>query len=216
MGAAPVADVLTTKTPVYRLCRVASALAFHTFLPCRVEGTEHLPAEGGALIASNHQSVLDIPLISVTTRRHVSFVARDSLAQTRWLAYVMRQCGAVLIRRGAQDRAALREMVAHLEAGDIVSIFPEGTRTRDGRVQPFRRGALLPAKLAGVPVVPAGIRGTFTAWPRGASFLRPARVAVRFAAPVDPRAADATARVQSAIEQMVGDGFFEPVHPRTA
>ncbi len=201
------AQVLTSKTWVYHLCHGLATSAFRTLFPCRIEGREHLPSEGGVLIAANHQSFLDIPLISIATRRHVSFVARDSLARARWLAFVMRECGAVLIRRGVQDRRALREMVAHLEQGDCVSIFPEGTRTPDGRVQALRRGALLPAKMAGVPVVPAGIRGTFEAWPRDSRLPRPARVSLHFAPAVDAGARDAGQRVQAALERLVGDGL---------
>ena len=207
------AAVLTTKTPTYHLCRVLSALAFSTLFRARFEQPHHLPSSGGALIVSNHQSYLDIPLLSVVTRRHVSFVARDSLAEAKWLAFVMRECGAVLIQRGKPDRKALREMVAHLEAGDVVSVFPEGTRTRDGRVQPFRHGALLAARMAKVPIVPAGLRGTFEAWPRGASRPRASRVAVRLAAPIDSAAPDALERVQAAIESMVGDGRYASVPP---
>jgi len=201
-------EVLTDKTPVYHVCRVLSWLAFNTLFPSRIWGLEHLPTTGGALIASNHQSFFDIPLLSMTTRRHVSFVARDSLADAKWLAYVMRECGAVLIRRGQQDRQALRDMVAHLEAGDCLSIFPEGTRTSDGRIQSLRRGALLPAKKTRAPIVPAAIRGTFRVWPRSARLPRPARVSVQYGPPVDSSAPDAGERLQAILERMVGDGQY--------
>ena len=212
-GRAGDAPVLTGKTLTYRVIRAFSALTFRILFRVRLEEGQHLPPSGGVLIVSNHQSYLDIPLLSISTRRHVSFVARDTLAETRWLAFVMRECGAVLIQRGKPDRRALREMVAHLEAGDVVSMFPEGTRSRDGRVQPFRKGALLAARMAGVPIVPAGIRGTLEAWPREAGRPRMRRVGIRFAAPVDSAAPDALERVQSAIESMVGDGRYASVPP---
>jgi len=201
------------KTLTYHACRTTSWLAFHTFFPGRIEGIHNLPRTGGVLIASNHQSFLDIPLLSSTTRRHIAFVARDSLAETRWLAFIMSECRALLIKRGKPDRKALRQMVAHLEAGDAVSLFPEGTRTRDGRVQPFRKGALLAARMAKVPIVPAGIRGAFEAWPRTASRPRIARVAVRFGAPIDSAAPDALEQVQRAVEAMVGDGLYASIPP---
>jgi 1-acyl-sn-glycerol-3-phosphate acyltransferase len=165
----------------------------------RVAGVEHLPRDGGVLIAANHQSYLDIPLIAVAVPRHVSFVARRSLANWSWLAYVMRQCGAVLVEPGKADRAALREMARHLEAGDCVAIFPEGTRTPDGRLQEFKQGALLAARSAKVPIVPCAIRGTFEAWGKGKSFPRPRRIELRFAAPVDAAAPDALERTRAAI-----------------
>ena len=84
-------------------------------------------------MAANHSSHLDIPIISVITRRHVAFVARDTLDGARWLSFVMRECRTVLIRRGTADRRAIRAMVEHLEAGDCVAIYPEGTRRAKGR-----------------------------------------------------------------------------------
>jgi 1-acyl-sn-glycerol-3-phosphate acyltransferase len=155
------------------------------------------------LIASNHQSFLDIPLVAIAAPRHVCFVARRSLARSGALAYVMRQCGAVLVEPGKADRTALREMVAHLEAGDCVAIFPEGTRAADGRLQAFKAGALLAARGAKVPIVPCAIRGTFHAWGKGARLPRPRRIELRFGPPVDPAAPDALERTREAIERML-------------
>jgi 1-acyl-sn-glycerol-3-phosphate acyltransferase len=141
--------------------------------------------------------------------RHASFVARDTLAEQRWLAFVMRECGAVLVKRSTSDRKALRAMVEHLEAGDLVAIFPEGTRTRDGRIGEFKGGALLAARMAKVPIVPAGIRGTFAAYPRGRLIPRPRKIVVRFAPPIDSSLPDAQERLVAAVEGMVGDGRVE-------
>jgi 1-acyl-sn-glycerol-3-phosphate acyltransferase len=197
-------EILTEKTLTYRIVRLSVSVTLRTLFRARFAGAEHLPPRGGALIAANHQSYLDIPLVASATLRHVSFVARDTLAETRALGWLMRQCGAVLIRRGKPDRQALREMVAHLEAGDVVCVFPEGTRSPDGSVGAFRGGALLAARLARVPIVPVGVRGTFDAWPRGRR-PRLARVALSFGAPLDPLAADAEV-VRAKIVELAGDG----------
>ena len=204
MSAEPL-SVVTTKTLTYRFGRLLCAGFYRTLLRARVEGSEHLPA-GGALIASNHQSYLDIPLVAIGTRRHVAFVARDSLAKSRALGWLMRNCGAVLIRRGKPDRSAVREMAAHLESGDLVSVFPEGTRSVDGSVAEFRGGAMLAARLAKVPIVPAAVRGTLEAWPKGGRFgLAP--VSIRFGAPVDSSQPDATEQVRAAVMALAGDGY---------
>jgi 1-acyl-sn-glycerol-3-phosphate acyltransferase len=200
--------VLTRKTLIYRFVRTSVDLTYRIVFRRRVEGRENLPMQGPVLLALNHQSFLDIPLVAGSTTRHVSFVARESLARSRPLGWLMRQCGAVLIQRGKPDRAALREMVAHLEAGDCVAVFPEGTRSSDGRLQPFRAGALLAARLSGAPVVPAAIRGTIEAWPRGARWPRPRRVSLSFAPAVDPNLPDALERVRAGIEERLGDGRF--------
>lgn len=211
-GAAPggsaegASRLLTRRTltylSVWSFMRVWYALMF----PTRIEGLEHVPATGGVLLAANHRSYLDIPLISNVVPRHVSFVARDTLARSGILAFVMKNCGAVLIRRGTGDRPALREMAAHLELGDVVAIFPEGTRSPDGRLQAFRGGALLAARMARVPIVPVAISGTLEAWPRGRKLPRPQRFAIRFAAPVPWDAPDALERVRGEVERMLSNG----------
>jgi 1-acyl-sn-glycerol-3-phosphate acyltransferase len=207
------APPLVESTPAYRTGRLLTRVAWWLLFRPLHERAERLPRHGGALLCSNHQSFLDIPLISHLTRRHVCFVARDSLADFAPLAWLMRRSGAVLIEPGKPDRAALREMIAHLEAGDLVAIFPEGKRSEDGTLGPFRAGALLAARQAGVPIVPVGIRGAFEAWPRDRRLPRPRRIAARVGTPVDPRAPDALEQVQGQIRALIGNGRFASLAP---
>jgi 1-acyl-sn-glycerol-3-phosphate acyltransferase len=206
-------EVIVHRTFVYLLCHWSTYVYGRVWHRLRLEGLENLPREGGAVLACNHQSFADILLLGGFVPRHVAFVARDTLADWRWLGYVMHQCGAVLVKRGSSDRRALRGMVDHLERGDTVAIFPEGTRTRDGSLQTFKGGALLAARMAGVPIVPLGIRGAFEAWPRGRLLPFPRKIALRFGAPVDSSLPDAQERVVESIRAMVGDGRYRSVEP---
>ncbi len=203
-----VPEVIVHCTLAYRLGRFASRVVWGLLFRPRMEGREGLPKAGGALLCANHQSLLDIPLLAHLTARHVSFVARDSLARLRPLSWLMRRSGVVLVRRGLADRAALREMVAHLTRGDLLAVFPEGTRSADGSLGPFRAGALLAARQAGVPVVPIGIRGAFEAWPRGARLPRLRRISARVGQAVDPHSPGAIEAVRAQIAAMIGDGRF--------
>jgi 1-acyl-sn-glycerol-3-phosphate acyltransferase len=201
-------ELLTEKTLTYWCTQKLVQILLFPFFRLRVRGRENLPREGGAVIASNHQSMMDIPIVAAANRRHVCFVARETLADTRWLAVLMRECGAVLIERGATDRKALRDMVRHLEQGDLLTVFPEGTRSRDGKLGEFKRGAVLTARKAGVPLIPTAITGAIEAMPRGKALPRPRRVGIEFGAPIDSSLPDAQEQLVAAVQEMVGEGRF--------
>lgn len=187
---------------VYRavMAFAASLLRFRTGI--RIAGLEHLPP-GAAVIAANHRSFVDIPMIAHAAarrgagRRHVCFLARETLATSRVLGFIMRHAGCVLIARGRPDRAALRDVAAHLAAGDLVAIFPEGTRGTGPDLQPFQSGALHAARRAAVPVIPCAIAGSAEAWPKGRRFPIRRRVAILFGPAIDPAQPDALAEVRT-------------------
>lgn len=190
------------KTFTYHFLRTLSLCVLKSYNRLRVEGSANIPASGGCVLAANHASHLDIPILSVITRRHVAFVARDTLDHARWLSFVMRECRAVLIKRSTADTRAIRAMVEHLEAGDCVAIYPEGTRTHDGKLGEVKGGALLAARMARVPLVPIGIEGGWRLMNRHMTIPRPAKLIVRIGAPIDPRAKDAQAQLEAALHQL--------------
>jgi 1-acyl-sn-glycerol-3-phosphate acyltransferase len=201
-GEAPVRVDLTA---TYRACSFGARWFCRIYHRARVEGLEHVPARGRVLLASNHTSWLDILLLGGLVPRHVAFVARDTLANWRWLGWTMEQCRAILVRRGAGDRGALRAMVAHLEAEDCVAIFPEGTRSKDGRLLEIKGGALMAARLGRAPIVPVGIEGAHRAWGRGMLLPVPRRIVMRFGAPIDPLDPRAVERLAEAIRTLSGE-----------
>jgi 1-acyl-sn-glycerol-3-phosphate acyltransferase len=198
--------IFTEKTATYWIVRFVTGLALRLRYRMRVEGLEHVPSSGAALIVANHQSVMDIPAIASSTRRHVSFVARASLARYPALGLLLRETGAVLIEPGKGDRVALRAMVEHLDRGDLVTIFPEGTRSMDGRVGEFKGGALLAARKAKVPIIPLVIRGSQRIWPRGQEKPGPGRILLRFLPSRSAEGKNTLEDVRNEIDALVGDG----------
>lgn len=188
---------------VYRLARGLTGAWLRTYHRLRIEGEEHVPPHGGVLLVANHASYLDIPVVANSTRRHISFVARASLSRSRFVNFLLKYTGAVLVEPGKPDRQALRDMVEHLRLGDCVAIFPEGTRSLDGRVGDFRGGVTLAARQTGVPIVPMGISGSFAALSRRQLLPRPVRITVRFGQALDPADPEALERAREAVTRLV-------------
>lgn len=145
-----------------------------------------MPKEGGALVLSNHQSHLDPVLVGSACNRRLNYLARDSLfgfAPFRWL---IRSLDAIPIDREGLGLSGLKETLRRLRRGELVLMFPEGTRTRDGEVASLKPGFCALAKRAGVPLVPVAIDGAFAAWPRGRALPLPAAICVQFGPPIWP------------------------------
>jgi 1-acyl-sn-glycerol-3-phosphate acyltransferase len=150
----------------------------------RVEGS--WPAEGGAfVVVANHQSILDILLLSHMPRE-MKWIAKEELFRVPWIGWMLRMSGDIAIRRGARESGleALDTARAHLARGVPVMIFAEGTRSRDGRLLPFKSGAFRLAIEAGVPVLPVAVNGTGAGMPKGSPWVRPCEAWARILEPV--------------------------------
>lgn len=146
------------------------------WLRYRAQGTERLPAQGGALLLINHQSHLDPLMVGLPLSRPVSFLARDSLFRVPVIGWILRNTYVMPINRESASTSSLREAIRRLQQGFLVGIFPEGTRSSTGEIGTLKPGFLALMRRANVPVHPVGIAGTFQALPRGAWFLRPVKV----------------------------------------
>ena len=169
---------------VYWTSRTLVLVLAKLLLRLHREGREHVPATGPTILAANHQSFLDPFLLGLATRRPCRYIARSSLANVGFARWWLRSVGTILIARGAPDRAALETAVATLRQGAVLGVFPEGTRSRDGAIADFKRGLLLLVRQTGASVVPAGISGSFEAWPPGRRLPRLRRCAVRLGPPM--------------------------------
>jgi len=153
----------------------------------RTYGAENIPASG-AVIAGNHVSYLDPVLLWCATPRPVHFMAKRELWDGWFLAWVLPRLWAFPVNRNGVDRAAIETASGLLADGELVGIFPEGTRAEADATSlgQAHGGVAFIAMRAGVPIVPAAFVGTDSAMPRGVKFPRPRKVTVWFGAPVDP------------------------------
>jgi 1-acyl-sn-glycerol-3-phosphate acyltransferase len=140
----------------------------------RTQGYQHVPAEGAALLIANHQSFMDPVLVGLAARRHLHYLARKTLFRHWGLAWLMRSLNGVPVDQEGFAREGLKTMLEQLHAGHAVVVFPEGERTADGSMKPFRPGIHLLIKRLAMPIVPVGIAGAFNAWPRQRAFPLPA------------------------------------------
>ncbi|HEX9374638.1 MAG TPA: lysophospholipid acyltransferase family protein [Actinomycetota bacterium] len=158
----------------------------------RYLGRDHVPKQGGAILACNHVSVLDPAIIAMgatTTGRAVRFLAAAEFFGHRFIGWGLRRLRQIPIHRGASDRRALAEAARVIRRGALGGIFPEGQVSPDGNPLPGKRGAARVALASGAPLTPVGIWGTRARWPReGLRLRRPLRprVFVSFGPPVFP------------------------------
>jgi 1-acyl-sn-glycerol-3-phosphate acyltransferase len=155
-------------------------------------GRENLPATGGVVVASNHLSFIDSIVISMLARRPVSFLAKEEyFTGTGVKGAISRSfftsVGAIPVKRGAGQAAqeALDAGLAKIQAGEAFSIYPEGTRSRDGRLYRGKTGVAWLALTAGVLVVPVALTGTQNLQPVGSKRIRRAKITIEFGEPMD-------------------------------
>ena len=152
------------------------------------QGLEHVPMEGPLVVASNHGSHLDPPLLGHALGRPVAFMAKAELFAIPLLGAVIRACGAYPVRRGASDREAIRTATAKLEEGWATGVFLDGTRQANGRVNNPLPGAALLAARSGAPLLPVAIVNSHRALGSGRIWPRLVPLQLRVGTPIPPPA----------------------------
>jgi 1-acyl-sn-glycerol-3-phosphate acyltransferase len=168
----------------YALSRFVCWMACKTLFRFRYTGGKNVPATGPLLVVSNHQSHLDPVLIAIACPRQIGALARASLFVGPF-GWLIRSFGAVPVERGSAT-GGIRALLGMLRAGGGAIVFPEGTRTCDGKLQPFQSGFAAIARRGGATIVPTRIEGAFVALPRGATFPRPWPISLTFSEPITP------------------------------
>lgn len=163
--------------------RLAFALAG---VHVRTEGEEHIPG-GACLFLSNHTSALDPLAVFISVPRRIAFMAKQELFRIPLLGLAMRRARFIPVNRSNHETAvaSANQAVDRLRQGVSLVIYPEGTRSPDGRLLPFKRGAFLIAIRAGRPLVPITITGAERALPKGELRIRPSEIIIRFHPAID-------------------------------
>ncbi len=178
-----------------------------------VEGRDHIPRTGPVILAPNHVAFCDSLFMPLVVRRRVTFVAKAEYFDSWKTAWFFRAVGQIPMRRegGSASERALATARQILEDGGILGIYPEGTRSPDGRLYRGHTGVARLALGCGVPVVPVGLVGTTDVQPMGSTVMRPGRrVAVRFGPPLDlSRFEDASATDPLALRALTDELMFE-------
>ncbi len=172
---------------IYRVVWTLCWFIYRLLMRARIEGTEYVPKRGAYILAGNHISNLDPPLVAISLWRPHAFMAKEELFRKRWFAWLITRLHAYPVRRGAPDRNALKRSYEYLERGFPVVIFPEGTRSETGELQPAEMGVGMIAYRSGVPVIPFYLWGTREVTPREGG-IRLSRVGLRYGPPLEFRA----------------------------
>jgi len=182
------------------VARVGTTLLFDL----KVFGLRHIPDDGGFLLVSNHQSYIDPVLLGVRLSRPLSYMAKSGLFGFAPFEWLIRQLGAFPVKQNTADIRALKEAIERVQEGHALTIFPEGTRSPDGSLQPIEPGIALIIRRAKIPVIPAVITGSQKAWPVTRKIFRAAPIRVLYGPAMDLTGLD-----REQIIDLIGKKFRE-------
>ena len=181
----------------YRIAWLGFRAVYATYFRWRVFNPERVPRTGPVILAANHASFIDPPLVGSGLTRDINYLARESLFRFPVVGAILRSWNAVPVDRDGGGAKGLKIILGRLLAGGGIILFPEGTRTKDGNLQPARSGIGLTVIKSNAPVVPVRVFGTFAAYGRNHKFPRPKKVAVKYGAPMNFEKLRAEAKVCS-------------------
>jgi len=169
-------------TALRAFCRLTGVVLFSV----RCQGRHNMPREGPVLICSNHQSFFDPVLVGLVFNRRLNYLARQSLFRFLPFRWLIRFLDAIPIDRDGLGLSGLRESLRRLKRGEIILIFPEGTRTPDGSVLPLHPGFCALARRGKATLLPVGLDGAYDAWPRSAKLPRRCSIHICVGEPLSP------------------------------
>lgn len=171
-------------TIYYRIGHAILRPLFRLLFGLEARGVEHVPKSGGVMIAANHASFLDPPVVGCLLPRAIYYFARKTLFKPGLMGWLLPKLNALPIDQERPDLAGIRNALRVLKEGEGLLVFPEGARTFDGNLQPGQPGVGMLVAKSAVPVVPVRIRGSFEAWPRTRKCIKPHKITVTFGEPI--------------------------------
>jgi 1-acyl-sn-glycerol-3-phosphate acyltransferase len=201
------------RTPLLDLARPGFHGLCRAYFGLELSGIENIPASGPLIVTPNHQTYADPALVTIPVRRRVYYMAWDRLFDIPVFSWLIRRLRAFPVRIDSADPLSMREAVRLLAAGHVLMIFPEGERTRTGKVERFKLGAFRLAATLRVPVLPVTIAGGHEVWPPGRGLPRRGRILITYHPPLEPdpaleprpAAADLAQRVRAVIAASLGE-----------
>lgn len=171
----------------YIISRKILQIALIIFFKFKVKGGENMPSKGPFIIASNHISYMDPPIVGSACRRIVHFIASDHLYKNRLFGLWYRLVGCIMVKREEPSHTAMRKILNHLRQGRVIAIFPEGTRSEDGKRREPLSGLGFLALKSQVPVVPCCVEGSEKALPKGAKSFTSSSITAHIGKPIEPK-----------------------------
>jgi 1-acyl-sn-glycerol-3-phosphate acyltransferase len=174
------------RSPLYRLERMLFVTALWAWFRPKVVGREHIPATGPAILAPVHRSFADFGFAAFCTERKLFFMTKDEMWNSKWLGKLLLTVGAFPVHRESADREALQRAEEVLNRGELLVLFPEGTRRAGAAVEDLMEGATFLSARTGAPIVPIGIGGSDLAMPKGSTVPKPHTIQVVIGAAIPP------------------------------
>lgn len=169
---------------IYYLTHIMSWIICKIVFRLEVRGIDNIPLKGGVLLLSNHVSNMDpIFIPTIVWRRIFNFMAKEELFRNRFVAAYFRKIKMFPIKRGKGDLKAIKHAIDLLKHGELMLMFPEGTRSLTGELLPAQPGTSMIALKSGATIVPTFIDGSEKVMPKGAKFIKPKKVIVYFGEP---------------------------------
>src|SRR5271156_77176 len=170
---------------IYRCGWCLFRLMYAVYFRWQIFNAERVPLKGGVILASNHASFLDPPIVGSALHRPINYLARQSLFRYPGIGWLLRKWNSVPVDRDGGGAAGLRAILDRLLAGGAIILFPEGTRTKDGKLQPARSGIGLTVIKSDAVVIPVRTFGTFECYNRTIRFHLPKQLAVKYGEPMN-------------------------------